>query len=84
MYREKKSIGMTEAIKRIGISPERLRYWETKGIVSPKYVTIEAKRVRRYSEEDVEIGIEIRNMIEHEGFTLKGAAQRLNRSYKGA
>ena len=83
MYRAKKDIGITEAIKKIGISPERLRYWELKGIIVPVYVRYEAKRVRRYSVEDVEIAIEIRKLVEEEGFTLKGAAERLNRQYKG-
>ena len=73
---------MTEASRRIGISPERLRYWEQKGIISPEYVWKGAKRLRRYSYEDLRIAIEIRDMVGREGFTLKGAAGRLNCPYE--
>jgi len=79
-----KIIGITDACMRIGISPERLRYWELKGLITPGHnITRGNKILRRYSEEDIAIGIEIKKLIE-EGFTLKGASQRLNRPYKGA
>ena len=82
MHRTKKEIWITEAIKRIGVSSERLRYWELKGIITPLYFQNEGKRVRRYSMDDVEMATELRRLVEEEGFTLKGAAQRLNRPYK--
>lgn len=76
-----KNIGITETTKKIGISPERLRYWETKGIISPAYERLGAKVSRRYSEQDIAIGLEIVVMLS-EGYTLEGAAKRLNRPYK--
>ena len=30
--------GTIAAVKKIGISSERLRYWETAGIVNPTYI----------------------------------------------
>jgi len=80
---KRNKIGITEATQKIGVSPERLRYWEYVGIISPIYTGSSSKPVRRYSEEDITIAIEIKNMIEKEGFSLKGAAERLNRPYKG-
>ncbi len=79
---KEKKIGITEATQKIGISPERLRYWEQVGIISPAHVGNGSKPARRYSEEDIAIAIEIKNMVENEGFSLKGAAERLNRPYK--
>ncbi|MDP2928758.1 MAG: MerR family transcriptional regulator [Candidatus Omnitrophota bacterium] len=82
-WRKEKRIGMTEAVIRIGISAERLRYWELKGIIAPGYDNYGAKRVRRYSDEDIVIASEIRKMVDDDGFSLKGAAERLNRPYSG-
>jgi DNA-binding transcriptional MerR regulator len=77
-----KRIGMTEAIRRVGISAERLRYWELKGIITPDYDKRGAKKVRRYSDEDIAITSEIRKMVDDDGFSLRGAAERLNRPYR--
>ena len=78
----KKKSGITKAIRRIGVSAERLRYWELKGIIAPSYDRQSAKRVRRYSEQDIAIASEIRKMVDDDGFSLKGAAERLNRPYR--
>jgi len=82
-WRKVKNIGMTDATKKIGVSSERLRYWELKGIVSPAYIRCGVKRLRRYSHEDVVMCTEIKRMIDREGYTLKGAAERLHRPYGG-
>ncbi len=81
-WRREKNIGMTEATCKIGISPERLRYWEIRGIISPLYIRHGSKRLRRYSHEDIAISTDIRHLVDQDGFTLKGAAERLNRPYK--
>ncbi|MDP6685964.1 MAG: MerR family transcriptional regulator [Candidatus Omnitrophota bacterium] len=80
---KEKNIGITKAINEIGVSAERLRYWELKGIIAPKYIGQGSKRLRRYSYEDIQIAREIKRMIEIEGYSLKGAAERMNRPYKG-
>ena len=80
-WRNKKSIGMTEAAREIGVSPERLRYWELKGVLAPRHAALGTRKVRRYSYNDVQIGLEIKYMVERGGYTLKGAAERLNRPY---
>lgn len=82
MWRKRKQIGMTEATRRIGVSSERLRYWELKGVVTPAYEKHGTKNLRRFSLEDVEIAREIKRMVDTDGFTLKGAAERMNRPYQ--
>jgi len=80
--RKEKKIGITEAIKRIGISSERLRYWELKGVILPKRIRQGSKLIRRYSEGDIAVAAEIKKMIDEEDYTLKGAALRFNRPYE--
>ena len=81
-WRKIKNIGITDAIRRIGVSPERLRYWEIKGVITPNYMTQGTKRLRRYSEEDINVARVIKHLIDREGYTLKGAAAKLNRPYE--
>ncbi len=83
VWRMQKKIGITEAIRKIGVSPERLRYWELKNVVKPSYIYQGTKKVRRYSQNDIDIALEIKRMIDKGGYTLKGAAERLNRPYRG-
>jgi len=45
--------GTVEFTLKIGISPERLRYWERLGIVRPKYVQCGVRKFRRYCQEDI-------------------------------
>lgn len=79
--RQIKKIGMTETTRLVGVSAERLRYWELKGVISPIYVRYGTKKLRRYSLNDIDLAKEIRRLVEIEGYTLKGAAERLNRPY---
>lgn len=81
-WRKKKTLGITEAITVLGVSPERLRYWELKGIIKPFYMSQGSKKVRRYSQNDIAICRDIKKMVDETGYTLKGAAERLNRPYK--
>ena len=80
-FEKEKNIGMTEATQRIGVSSERLRYWELKGIISPHYITRMSKKIRRYSQEDIELCIEIKRLIE-EGYTLQGATRKAKEKLK--
>ena len=46
-------LGSFAAVKKIGISLERLRYWENLGIIKPNYVQCGTRRFKRYSQEDI-------------------------------
>ena len=69
--------GTVETIKKIKISPERLRYWEKAGIVSPKYVNCGTRKFRRYSEEDINRAILVKMLVDDEKYSLEGAKRKL-------
>ena len=71
--------GTKEAVKRIGISAERLRYWERAGIVRPEYVECGTRRFRRYSEEDLIKAALVKKLIDRERYTLEGAIRKLKK-----
>ena len=73
-----KKFGTVEAVKKIGISSERLRYWEQDGIIHPEYVQCGSRRFRRYSQEDINRGIYVRILVDGEKYTLEGAKRRLD------
>lgn len=67
-----------EIAKKIGISPERLRYWEGLGIVKPEHIQCGARKFRRYSEEDVHRAVLVNTLIDNEKYTLEEAIKRLD------
>lgn len=69
--------GTVEAVKKIGISPERLRYWERLGIVKPKYVPCGTRKFRRYSQKDIQRAILIKMLVDEEKYSLEGAIRKL-------
>ncbi len=75
--------GTVEAVKRIGVSSERLRYWERAGIVKPTYVQRGTRRFRRFSEEDIRNAILVKKLVDKHKFTLEGAISRLSSYQKG-
>ena len=72
-------IGSVEAAREIGISTERLRYWERVGIVNPTYSQCGTRKFRRYSREDIDRARVIRALVEREKYTLEGAIGKLSR-----
>lgn len=69
--------GTAEVTQKIGISSERLRYWERLGIVKPKYVQCGTRRFRRYCQEDVHRAVLIKVLVDDERYTLEGAIRKL-------
>jgi DNA-binding transcriptional MerR regulator len=82
LNRNDNRFGTVEAVKKIGISAERLRYWEQRGIVNPKYVQCATRRFRRYSQKDIQGAIFVKMLVDREGYALEGAIRKLKR--KGA
>ncbi len=70
--------GTVEAVKRIGVSSERLRYWERAGIVKPTYVQRGTRRFRRFSEEDIRNATLVKKLVDEHKYTLEGAISRLS------
>ena len=71
--------GSVEAARRIGISTERLRYWERVGIVNPTYSQCGTRRFRRYSQDDISRAQIVKILVEREKYTLEGAIGKLSR-----
>ncbi|MDZ7372329.1 MAG: MerR family transcriptional regulator [candidate division KSB1 bacterium] len=57
------------------ISLRQLYYWELKGIVRPKTVTVGAREFKRYSQHDVEKLRRIKQYLD-EGYTLTAAVRK--------
>ena len=69
--------GTVGALERIGVSPERLRYWERAGIVAPVYVSCGTRKFRRYSENDIQRARLVKRFVDEEGYSLEGAKRKL-------
>jgi DNA-binding transcriptional MerR regulator len=67
------SIGQVSELT--GVAQSTLRYWETVILSLAPYKTEGGSR--RYSKDDVEIVLQIKNLLYNRGFTIKGANQYL-------
>ena len=72
-----KRLGTVEVTQKIGISAERLRYWEKLGIVKPEYVQCGIRKFRRYSNEDIHRAALVKSLVDCEKYTLEGAIRKL-------
>ncbi len=65
----------SEVTRQLNISLRQLYYWELKGIVRPKVVTMGSREFKRYSMEDVETLRRIKELLD-QGYTLAGAMKQ--------
>ncbi|MDZ7260927.1 MAG: MerR family transcriptional regulator [candidate division KSB1 bacterium] len=70
-----------EIIKEVNISLRQLYYWELKGIVKPKLITLGTREFKRYSPKDLEIMKKLKQFLD-EGYTLKSAVQKVQNSLR--
>ncbi len=77
MKRSDNRFGTIEAVQKIGVSYERLRYWEQAGIVRPIYVQCGTRKYRRYSQEDIKRAIFVKKLVDDEKYSLEGAVRKL-------
>lgn len=73
-----KRFGIVEIVKKVGISLEQLRHWEVLGIVKPEYIQCGARKLRRYSEEDIHRTVLVKTLVDNEKYTLEEAIRRLD------
>jgi len=66
-----------EVIRQAGVSSGRLRYWESLGIVTPKYRQGKTKKFRSYSQEDIHRAVLVKTLGDIEKCTLQAAIKRL-------
>lgn len=64
-----------EAKDLVGISARRLYYWELRGAVHPKLITLGSREFRRYSEAEISKLKKIKKYLE-EGFMLEKAFEK--------
>ncbi|HTZ11307.1 MAG TPA: MerR family transcriptional regulator [Candidatus Margulisiibacteriota bacterium] len=69
--------GIVEICRQVGISPERLRYWERLGIVKPRHLQYGTRKFRRYSDRDIRRAILVKMLVDVERYTLAGALRKL-------
>lgn len=69
--------GTVEITQKIGISSERLRYWERRGVVKPKYIQCGTRKFRRYCEKDIHRAILVKTLVDTGEYTLEGAMREL-------
>ena len=65
----------SDVTRQLAISLRQLYYWELKGIVKPKVVTLGAREFKRYSEQDLCRLRKIKELID-EGYTLSAAVRK--------
>ena len=75
--------GTVETVKMIGVCFERLRYWEYREIVKPKYVRCGTRKFRRYSKEDIEKARIVKMLVDGEKYSLEGAIRKLEKETNG-
>ena len=61
----------------VGLSLERLRYWENLGVVKPNYVQCGTRKFRRYSARDIQRAVLVKMLVDIEKYTLAGALRKL-------
>ena len=69
--------GTVEAVKKIGISSERLRYWERVGIVKPIYIQCGTRKYRRFLHYDINRAIFVKALVDEEKYSLEGSLIKL-------
>jgi DNA-binding transcriptional MerR regulator len=77
MKRDDNKWGIVEAAKKIGISIQRLRYWERQGAVKPKYIQCGTREFRRYSQDDIHRALLVKVLVDNEKYSLEGAIKKL-------
>jgi len=69
-------LSSSDVTGKLNISLRQLYYWELKGIVKPRMVSMGSREFKRYSSRDFEMLKQIKNFLD-EGYTLTGAVQRV-------
>ncbi len=73
---EEKYYSSSEVTRKLDISLRQLYYWELKGIVKPKFVTLGSREFKRYSHEDFDTLTKVKKYLD-QGYTLTSAVQRV-------
>ncbi len=66
----------SDVIDKLNISLRQLYYWELKGIVKPRMISMGSREFKRYSSRDFEVLRQIKDYLD-QGYTLTSAVQRV-------
>lgn len=66
----------SDVTRNLDISLRQLYYWELKGIVHPRVITLGSREFKRYTDEDLDTLRQIKSYLD-QGYTLTGAHQRV-------
>lgn len=72
-------LSSSEVTRKLNISLRQLYYWELKGIVSPRMISMGSREFKRYSNKDFEVLRQIKDFLD-QGYTLTSAVQRVKGS----
>ena len=68
-------LSSSEVTRKLNISLRQLYYWELKGIIKPRMITMGSREFKRYSNNDLEVLSQIKDFLD-DGYTLNSAVQR--------
>ena len=69
-------LSSSEVTSKLDISLRQLYYWELKGIIKPRMITMGSREFKRYSAKDFEVLQQIKAFLD-QGYTLSSAARRV-------
>ncbi|MFQ5649625.1 MAG: MerR family transcriptional regulator [bacterium] len=69
-------LSSSEVTRKLNISLRQLYYWELKGIVTPRMISMGSREFKRYSNKDFEVLRQIKDFLD-QGYTLNSAVQRV-------
>jgi len=69
-------LSSSEVTRKLDISLRQLYYWELKGIIRPKMITMGSREFKRYSFKDVDVLRKVKQFLD-QGYTLTSAVQRV-------
>ena len=70
-----KLYSVSSAAKKVGVSHRQLYYWERIGILKPAYEEFGSYSYRRYSQEQIDFLIKIKDLLDS-GYKLQAAVKR--------
>ncbi|MBD3291001.1 MerR family transcriptional regulator, partial [candidate division KSB1 bacterium] len=65
---EEKYYSSSEVTRKLDISLRQLYYWELKGIIKPKFITLGSREFKRYSHEDFDKLTQVKKYLD-QGYT---------------
>lgn len=69
-------LSSSDVTRKLNISLRQLYYWELKGIVTPRMISMGSREFKRYSNRDFETLRQIKDFLD-QGYTLTSAVRRV-------